>query len=78
MTDTPAAPSAEQQADVGRVDVPGAVRDVIVTIRARALRLDRTLNAHWTSLEKRNAAEEELLVLAEDALSAHRLLRSLR
>jgi len=78
MIDAPIAVPAEPQVDVGRVDVPGAVRDVVVSIRARALRLDRTLNAHWTSLEKRNAAEEELLALAEDALATHRALRSLR
>lgn len=69
---------ADQQVDTGRVDVPGVTRDAVVSLRSIAHRLDRTLNAHWTTLEKRNAAEDDLLQMAEMALAAHRSLRAIR
>lgn len=77
MTDPTSAP-AETQLDIGRVDVPGVTRDAVVSLRSIAHRLDRTLNAHWTTLEKRNAAEDDLLQMAEMALAAHRSLRAIR
>ena len=63
-----------QQYDRVRIDVPDGVRIACSNMAREAMRMTNMVGGHWTTEESLAQAHEALCVIAENALTARRLI----